>query len=265
MKTRIVPGILAVAFAVLIGSGPALFADGGTFSIGMGYQLGLTKKLDPKVQNGEAGEVNVTNGLAFNLRYLPGSSRSVGVVVKGSFGGLNKMVWQNPAYTFISSGDPVPAGGWGGFTATQLDSLKDYLPQETYTFTKDNGTLLYYEVFLGGAFEILLIEPFSVILDAGLAFHHRNVSYREILEEGRIFSAELTTSTIGFGLGIGAQFAFTDMFYAELGASFTWDFLQFGSTQIKVDDTSIIDTNSHGKRAGFLNFGTPYILLGIKL
>ncbi|GHU81351.1 hypothetical protein FACS189468_3750 [Spirochaetia bacterium] len=271
MKARKVsgfPGMAVVVFAVVMLSGPALFAIEGTASIGLGYQLGITKNLDPAVQNGEEEEASVNHSFAFNLRYLPSPSLPVGVVLKGSVGGLSRMVWHNPAYDYIkgkTESQLTSGGSWGGFTNTQLVALKLYLPNESYTFTKDDGTLLAYDVFIGGAFEIPLIRPVSVVVDAGFVFHGRNVSYEEDLILGHTFSANVNTTTIGFGLGIGAQFAFTDMFYAELGASLTYDFRQFSSIEVKVDNTSIIDVSGKGRKASYIYFGAPYILIGVKL
>jgi hypothetical protein len=241
------------------------------FEIGLGYQRGVSKDYSAEKSKGETVEEEVTNSLAFNLRYyfLP----TVAFTLKASVGSPDKLVWRNPAYDYIkdkTSESQLAPGGWGGFTNEQLKALFNYLPNKEYTFTSDDGTLIALDVLIGAGMEIPLVSQLALAADLGITCHYQSVSYKEYM--GKLisgkdvnFSSSVTNTTFGLGLGLGVKYRFTTMFYAELGGSAAWDFIHTNNITVKVGDETIIDVSGKTETTNILNFGAPYVLVGIRL
>jgi hypothetical protein len=259
-------------FCALILIAVSLPLAAATFEIGLGYQLGLAKNLKPNETEGESGDTELSNAFAFNVRYflLP----SVAVTFKGSLGSFDKLVWRNPAYDHIKNKSDsqlaLETGGWGGFSSSQLVALKNYLPKERYEFTSNDGSLLALDFLIGIGTEIPLWSQLSISADFGITGHYKSVSYEQdvyhpLTGKKEEFNSSVTSTSIGIGLGLGFKYGFSEMIYAELGGSASWDFTRRYNVNAKVGGTTIIDVSGEYEGVSILNFGAPYLLIGFHL
>jgi hypothetical protein len=235
------------------------------FELGLGYQRGLTKNLSPEESEGENEELERTHSLAFSLRYflLP----SIAISFRGSIGTFEKLIWENPAYDYIKDkNDSQLDPGWGEFTGDQLKALRDYLPNRRYEFTNKDGTLLALNFLLGAGTEIPLFSPqFLLAADLGIGYHYKSVSYDKDLGANTPFESTVASTTLGLGLVLGAKYRFTPMFYAEAGVSADWNFIHSSNITVKVKKTTVLDVSSDLELINVVNFGVPYILVGVRL
>jgi hypothetical protein len=252
-------------FCILVLLAACIPVAAQNFELALGYQRGLTKNLSPEKAEGESDDLERANTVAFSLHYffLP----SVAISFRGSIGTFETLVWRNPAYDYIkdkSSSQLDP--GWEGFTGVQLHALKDYLPKERYEFTNNDGTLLALNFLLGAGTEFPLFSPQLLLAgDLGISCHYKSVSYQKDIRANTPFESSVSNTTLGLGLVVGIKYRFTPMFYTETGASAAWDFIHSSNITVKVNKTTVLDVSSGPELINVINFGAPYILLGVRL